>query len=163
MKSTLDGAPVPYSCTTEFRRGQDVSRDVLVSQSFTRSGVTPKRQNRNSGLGAVREAAARTRLALGAEAGVAESTVWRAERAAGTLATFESLASTMGMAISGTALPPGVDLPARLLALRTRRGLGRRRTVAWGATDAHRWRMGATFAAQNIPPISLVRNRGRGA
>ena len=65
-------------------------------------------------------------MAMGLDAGITVSTVWKAERATGKLATFEALASTMGMAISGTALPPGVNVAARLLALRTRRGLGRR-------------------------------------
>ena len=48
----------------------------------------------------------------------------------GSLATFQRLTAELGLAIGGRSLPPGSNLGASLLALRTRRGLGRRPVAA---------------------------------
>lgn len=86
----------------------------------------PFLSNLGSDLRAARLAAGFTQATLGARVGISLPTLRQAERGLGALATFTALANVLGKEISGRSLPPGKSLGARLMALRKRRGLGRR-------------------------------------
>jgi transcriptional regulator with XRE-family HTH domain len=71
-----------------------------------------------------------TQAALALCAGHSVLAVRQAESGLGSMNVFLALASACGMAIDAKSLPPGSDLGGRLLALRTRLGLGRRAAAA---------------------------------
>jgi phage N-6-adenine-methyltransferase len=88
------------------------------------------RQIRCSPLGpdlrTARRAAKLTQGQLAARVGLSLPTLRQSEQGQGALSTYVALATELGHEIGGRSLPPGESLGARLMALRRRRGLGRR-------------------------------------
>lgn len=88
------------------------------------------RQIRCSPLGpdlrVARRAAGLTQGQLADRVGLSLPTLRQAEQGQGSLATYVAVATELDREIGGRSLPPGEALGARLMALRRRRGLGRR-------------------------------------
>ena len=117
------------------RTGQEVSHlPGLRGASFSLSFLTlydgEVRQIRCSPLGpdlrAARRAAGLTQGQLAARVGLSLPTLRQAEQGQGALSTYVALATELDREIGGRSLPPGESLGARLMALRRRRGMGRR-------------------------------------
>ena len=96
-----------------------------------------------------------TQAALAARARCSIRAVWQAERGQGNTDIFGRLANAMDMAIDGRSLPPGDNVGARLLALRTRLGTSRAQLSA--ACGVSRTTIAAMEAGQSGHLTALER------
>ena len=126
--------------------------DATVSFASRASRPGSVRQKRlHSKLGgelrAARKSAGLSQAAVAEATGLSVPSVRQAERGSGLLASFEALAGAAGMGLGSTSLPPGTEITARMAAMRTRCGIGRR-TLA---------------ASAGISPVTLTKMERGGA